>query len=124
MAIVDRGFVFSSLIPLSVPQFYKREEDREEILVIFTAAVILFQQDAKKLVHVMAAATEDNYEYHGLNNASESLKHAMQRAIGMCLCHLMTGFPLFTAEVDRWFLFASFIPPFVSQFQNLEDVAT
>ena len=32
----------------------------------------------------------------------------------------MTGFPLFTAEVDRWFLFASFIPPFVSQFQNLE----
>nr|KAJ0204567.1 hypothetical protein LSAT_V11C500287760 [Lactuca sativa] len=80
-----------------------------------------------------------NSEYHGLNNASESLKHAMQRAIGMCingedsvqknppeslvdrcLCHLMTGFPLFTAEVDRWFLFASFIPPFVSQFQNLE----
>ena len=32
----------------------------------------------------------------------------------------MTGFPLFTAEVDRWFLFASLIPPFVSQFQNVE----
>ena len=31
------------------------QEDREEILVIFTAAVILFQQDAKKLVHVMVS---------------------------------------------------------------------
>nr|KAJ0206616.1 hypothetical protein LSAT_V11C500287840 [Lactuca sativa]KAJ0206821.1 hypothetical protein LSAT_V11C500287770 [Lactuca sativa] len=33
-----------------------QREDREEILVIFTAAVILFQQDAKKLVHVMMLA--------------------------------------------------------------------
>nr|KAJ0209143.1 hypothetical protein LSAT_V11C400169960 [Lactuca sativa] len=34
----------------------------------------------------------------------------------------MTGFPLFTVEVDRGFLFASLIPPFVSQFQNVEFV--
>nr|KAJ0205046.1 hypothetical protein LSAT_V11C500287790 [Lactuca sativa] len=124
-----------------------QREDREEILVIFTAAVILFQQDAKELVHVMIIKLlllkvkkvaysqiilssywdlehlisfegQDNYEYHGLNNASESLKHAMQRAIGIIhLSRLLTGL---TAEVDRWFLFASFIPPFVSQFQNLE----
>ncbi|XP_052626185.1 uncharacterized protein LOC122197288 isoform X4 [Lactuca sativa] len=68
-----------------------------------------------------------NSQYHGLNNAGGSLEHAFIEKLLLWVFYecpkgvyavyiLMTGFPLFTVELDRGFLFASLIQPFVSQF--------